>query len=142
MFCLDIASTHGIIKAEYGHRDNRLSDSRHFFHTRVKTGMNIIGKLQGNVAYTEQKRNSGACLRCGSLSASRTRSESASLQTNNAMGNSPSHYLFVDIGIVYYFTVIVWMFSVPVTENVTLLASPLHVPLSKLPLSALIVLTL
>lgn len=54
-----------------------------------------------------------------------------------------AHRIFcVYSGTVYYLTVIFWMFSVPETVNVTLLASPLHVPALKLPQSAVIVLTL
>ena len=48
----------------------------------------------------------------------------------------------VVIGTVYYFTVSFWMLSVLVTENVTLCASPLHVPALNEPVLAVIVLTL
>ena len=42
----------------------------------------------------------------------------------------------------FYLTVIFWMLSVPVTENVTLCALPLHVPLLNEPVVVSIVLIL
>ena len=54
-----------------------------------------------------------------------------------------AHRIFcVYSGTVYYLTVIFWMYSVPETVNVTLLASPFQVPSLNVPLSALIALTL
>lgn len=58
------------------------------------------------------------------------------------MGTPIAGFVYKYWNSVYYFTVSFWMLSVLVTENVTLCASPLHVPALNEPVLAVIVLTL